>query len=450
MRKNRSGKWQALLAAFLLSGVCLLCGCGNQEEQGPIVITYGTLHLDIAMENWIASWNQAQDAYRVEVKIYEDSDTGRTQLNNEIIVGKGPDLLDLSDINVADYAVKGILEDLYPYLDREKRVTREMLMQGVMESYELEGKLCGIPMGYSFETLLGKKKKVGDAKDWTTDKMLTLMQELKEGEILMDALSPQGFLRATFAADMGSYVDMAEGKCYFEGEGFRRLLEAAASLEAGSLSEEAYADGLSDGSVLLERAYVTDVPSYLDYCSRFGGEEVSWVGFPSSQGGKAVLYTRMPIGMTALNDKKDGAWEFIASLLGEEFQKKYVMFLFPIRLSALEESFEEAKNQTSAAMSEGQGVAFEGQNAVSSGQDAASEGQDHGTKEQEQAPVTQEQIEGLLEMIRNSQSDSIFDPNIWNIVSEETAFLFDQGKEMEEVMQIIQNRATNYVQERGN
>lgn len=265
-----------LLHFFMFSFIVFaLAGCGKQEDQGPIVLTYGTLHTDISMERWIASWNQAQSKYRVEIRLYEDSDAGRTQLNKELVTGKGPDLLDLSDINVGSYAAKGVLEDLYPYLDRDSRVSRETLVQGVMQTYEFDGKLCGLPMGYSFETLLGKREKVGDAKDWTPEKTLELLDGLDEGELLMDALSPQGFLRAVFSADMSSYVDMAERKCYFEGEGFRRLLEAAAGLEVSGLSEEEHLKGLADGSILLERAYVSDVSGFLQYCDMFGGRSRS-------------------------------------------------------------------------------------------------------------------------------------------------------------------------------
>lgn len=400
--------------------VFLLAGCGDGAEQGPIVITYGTLNTDLSMESWIASWNRSQSRYRVEIKLYEDNDIGRMQLNKDLVTGRGPDLLDLSDINVANYAAKGVLEDLYPYLDRDERVARETLVQGVMQTYEFDGRLCGLPMGYYFETLLGKREKVGNAKDWTPDRLLGLLQGLDEEEFLMDALSPEGFLRAVFSADMSSYVDMAERRCYFEEAGFRKLLEAASGLEAGNLSEEEHAKGLADGSILLERAYVSDVSDYLNYCGMFGGEEVSWVGFPSGQGGRTVLYTRMPVGISALSQKKDAAWEFMVSLLGEEFQKNYVMFLFPIRMSVLVESLEAAKKKVPDVQ-----LAFE----------------------QEWVPATQEQIDALMELIRNSQSESIFDPNIWAIVREEAETLFEQGKEPEEVAGIIQNRVENYILE---
>lgn len=413
-------KWT--LSAALLALVFSLAGCGGQsKEQGPVVITYGTLHLDVSMERWIASWNRSQDRYRVEVRLYEDSDVGRTRLNNEIVAGKGPDLLDLSDINAANYAARGMLEDLNPYLEQDFRVNGEMLMQGVIQSFEFDGRLCGIPMGYSFETLLGKKEKVGAAGDWTVEKMLSLLRELGEGEILMDALSPEGLLRAVFHADMNSYVDMAAGKCYFEDEKFRNLLETAAGLTVSGLPEDEHAKGLAEGSILLERAYISNVSDYLDYCEMFGGGEVSWVGFPSGQGGKAVLYTRMPVGISSLSSRKDAAWEFLVSLLGEEFQRDYVMFLFPIRVSVLEESFEEAQKEKPAV--------------------AVLEGQ------RQRDPATEEQIDALKEGICNSRSNSMSDQNIWEIVREEASHLFEQEKDVEEVMKMIQNRAANYVSE---
>ena len=109
------------------------------------------------------------------------------------------------------------------------------------------------------------------------------------------------------------------------------------------------------------------------------------------------------------------------------------MFLFPVRISALEKSLEASKEEN---------VTFEGQTID------PPENDDITFEGRERTPATQEQIEALTDLISNSRSDSVYDPNIWNIVREEAAFLFDQGKDMEEVMRVIQNRALNYVQER--
>ncbi len=410
------------LIAIILAAILTLSGCNPREEaQGPVVITYATLNIDFEMEEQIAVWNQSQEECRIEIQNYEDSDVGRMQLNNDIVSGKGPDLLDLSDINVGNYAAKGILADLYPFIDADEQLSRQELVPGVIQTYEVNGKLYGIPLGYRFETLLGKKELVGDAVNWTTDKMLQRLQELKEDDVLLDALSPMGLLRAALAADMSSYVNWEKGECYFEDEKFRKLLELASCLEPPNMTMEETKERLSTGSLLLERAYISSVSEFQSYSEEFGGDELSWLGFPSEQGGKAILYTRMPIGILEMSENKDIAWKFISFLCGEEFQANHILFNFPIRLSALQESFQTAMGENPY---------------IEQPPDAP-----------EWIPATQREIDTLFAGICNSQSEAIFDANIWNIVYEETAPFFEGSKTMDEVINVIQSRVSLYVSE---
>lgn len=152
-------------------------------------MTYGTFYLDIEIEQWISEWNQSQEDYRIEIKEYEDSDVGRTQLN------------------------------------AEGGESRDDLVSGILEIYTQNHKLYGIPLGYRFETLLGKTELVGKASDWTTDKMIQMTQNLETDEYLLDGLAPLGLLRAVIATDMDSYVDWEKGECSFDGAKFRELLE---------------------------------------------------------------------------------------------------------------------------------------------------------------------------------------------------------------------------------
>ena len=397
-----------------------MAGCGKDEEQGPIILTYGTLNLDIEIEQWIAEWNQSQKHYRIEIKEYEDSDIGRTQLNNEIVSGHAPDILDLSDINVANYISKGILTDLYPFLDAEGEVWRDDLIPGILETYTQNNKLYGIPLGYRLETLLGKTELVGEAGDWTTDKMIQMTQALAADKYLLDGLAPLGLLRAVLATDMGSYVDWEKGECSFDGEKFRSLLELAASINLTFLPQEELDEKLADGSVLLNRVYISSVSDYQSSIDQFAGAAVSLVGFPSEDGGKAVLYDRMPIGITESCRNKEGAWQFVSSLLGEEFQRYHIKFVFPIRLSILQENFQDAMKEKDAEMFLGG---------------------------EPPRPATREEIDVLFEGICSAKSNRIFDSNIWNIIAEDAEPYFEGSKTIEEVMGLIQGRVSIYVSE---
>lgn len=198
-------------------------------------------------------------------------------------------------------------------------MSRDDLVPGILETYMQNNKLYGIPLGYRFETLLGKTELAGEASEWTTDKMIQMLQARAADEYLLDGLAPQGLLRAVLAADMGSYVDWEKGECSFDGGRFRRLLELAASIELSFLTQEELDEKLADGSVLLNRVYISSVSDYQSSIDQFAGAAVSCVGFPSGDGGKAVLYDRMPIGITESCQNKEGAWQFVSSLLGEEF-----------------------------------------------------------------------------------------------------------------------------------
>lgn len=250
--------------------------------------------------------------------------------------------------------------------------------------------------------------------------MMQITQNLAADEYLLDSLAPLGLLRAVLATDMGSYVDWEKGECSFDGGKFRRLLELAASVDLTFLTPEELDEKLADESVLLNRVYISSVSDYQSSIDQFAGAEVSWVGFPSEDGGSAVLYDRMPIGITESCQNKEGAWQFVSSLLGEEFQRYHVKFVFPIRLSILQESFQEAMKEKDAEMYLGG---------------------------EPPRPATQQEIDVLFEGICSARSNRIFDPNIWNIIAEDVEPYFEGGKTIEEVLDLIQGRVSIYVSE---
>ncbi len=410
---------RAAVAAALAAAA--LAGCGREEiREGTVVLTYATFSLDFEMEEWIGQWNQSQDDYRIEILEYEDSDVGRARLNNEIVSGKAPDLFDLLDLNVSSFIQKELLEDLNPYLDAEGTISREDLLLSVLQTYEENGCLYGIMPQFRLEILAGKKALVGDASDWTVEKLAELIENLAPGEVLVEGLAPMGMLRAVLAADMGDFVDWEEGVCFFDGEKFHKLLTTANAVETIYMEEKEWEAGLKEGKVLLSRLYVTELAEYVESVKAFGEGEISLLGFPSASGGRAVLTARMPVGISRMSENKDGAWEFVRSLLGEEFQKKHVNFCLPVRLDLLREEFEKVMTQNPY-------------------------GDDPAAKTWE--PAEKEEIDALYNGLCQMKYSGIFDETVWNIVSEEAEAYFEGQRSAEEVMDVIQSRASLYVSE---
>lgn len=426
-RENGSRKsgtlWTAALAAQVLAAaVCAaVTGCGKEEvQEGPVVLTYATFSLDLEMEDWIARWNQSQEKYHVEIREYENNDTGHALLNDEITSGKAPDLFDLSYVNVSSYIAKGVLMDLHPFLDRDETISGEELLPGVLATYEEGGGLYGIIPEFRLELLAGKRSLVGDVEDWTVDKLFGMIEGLSPQQVLVDSFAPMGLLRAVLATDMGEFVDWEAGTCSFDGEKFQKLLSTARSMETVYLDEKELEEGLSGGRVLLNRIYVTDLTEYVNSVKLFGNDEVSLLGFPSETGGRAVLTPRMPVGISQSCAAAEGAWEFVRSLLEEEFQTKHVRFCLPVNLRILREGFERV--MTTNPYGDGPGS---------------------DTWE----PATEEEIDALYDGLCRMKYSGIFDEEIWNIVAEEAEPYLNGEKDLQEVTEVIQGRAALYVSE---
>lgn len=410
-----------IILCFLLA---MLSGCkedrGDENANERVVLTYATLYLDTEMETWIAEWNKANADFYINVKEYGQGDyeTGLVQLNTDIVSGHIPDIIDFSDIDMAPYISKEIITDLYPFVDSDPQVNREDFVPGILRLYEKDGKLYSIALGYSLETLMGKKDIVGDPAQWNIDKMKQMIEEMPAQSYFIDNLGSIGLLRIVLMMGMDEYIDWETGQCFFNEDRFMRLLELANSMEAIPVAED-IEECLANGKLMLNRVYISGVSEYKEAVDMFRGEEVVCVGYPSAQGGKTLIQPYLPIGISNMCENKDVAWKFVRSLISEEFQNNHIRFNFPVLENSLEKEFEQALHPPVNSWS---------------------------MENTEKLP-SQEEINGLYEIINLSGGKFVFDTNIWDIIEEEAEFYFGGKKTVREVVEVIQNRVQNYIDE---
>ena len=136
-------------------------------------LTLACMNLDWNLRGQIVKFNRASDKYRIVVKDYSEyssmtyesagsngtmvtqSDDGLTKLNTEIMSGNVPDMILTDGLPVRQYAAKGLLEDLYPYIDAD--MGRDALITPVLDADSEDGKLYELPLSFSIVTATGFK-----------------------------------------------------------------------------------------------------------------------------------------------------------------------------------------------------------------------------------------------------------------------------------------------------
>lgn len=399
------------------------------DVKQKTVLTYATMYLDYMLRGEIIRFNKNNDTYRIEVKEYGNGDyeAGQTQLNSDIVSGNPPDLIDMgNNMNVSTYISKGILTDLYALIDSDPDLNQSDLVASAMQIYEQDGKLYGMPISFSVQTLMGRTSDVGDRQGWTLEEVKALLASKPEGTQLFDYASREVVMQILLSMDMNAYVDWSTGSCSFDSDDFIELLEFAATFPSAEnmdySNEEGMYTKLSSGKLLLLSMYFSEVNDFLAHASMFG-EPVTCIGYPSNSGSGSIIGANTAIGISEKSANKEGAWAFIRSLLTEDYQDN-LNWYFPVLESSLQREFEEA-------MKEEEGT--------------SSWGWDDYTYESR--PATAEEIATIRNVIDNARPMASYNTEILTIISEEAAPFFAGQKMAKEVADIIQSRVKIYVSE---
>ena len=190
---------------------------------------------DYDLSNRIVRFNRSHEDVRIEYKDYteynteDDLSVGMTKFMTEVMAGTLPDILPTRQLPYKQLAAKGLLEDLYPYMDADKDISREDFFPNLLAALEVNGALYQMVPAFSVETLTGAASIVGDTPGWTYDKFNEALAKMDEGCTPLDPyVTRDSVLSSLLYSDMDSYVDWTTGTVRFDSDSFKqRLLQAA-------------------------------------------------------------------------------------------------------------------------------------------------------------------------------------------------------------------------------
>ena len=415
----------------------------GSEVPEKKILTFGTFSLDYEMRKQVVKFNKTNATCRIEVKEYMQDDymAGIAQFNTDIVSGKCPDIIDLSMGSTKKYAAKGILEDLYPYMEKDPEMKKEDYLPNILKAFETEGKLFAMSPYFYINTVIAKTADVGDRKSISLDEVIDMAEKMPEGTELYDYASKENILRQYLMMNMDKYVNWTTGECTFNGDEFIKALEFANTFPK---EYKDIANGpntpekIRDGKLLMLNTSISSVQDYQMNSAIFN-EPISFIGIPTDrENGSTIGNAGSVLGMSSKSKYKDEAWQFIRSGITKEAQKPSKnnrRWGFPIRKDALEEQFK--LDMEKDYYDDGSGNKVEQPKTTWS----------YDTFNFEIMAATQEQIDILKDIIDGMDTLNDFDNQISDIIIEETASFFEGQKTAKESADIIQSRIQIYVNE---
>ena len=308
-----------------------------------------------------AKFNRENPNYGIMLVTYRDEANSEVTpvslMNNDIIAGNIPDMFLFDSVNfanadfsLANYEKKGMLVDLYEYINADSAFAADLL--GCAKTpFERDGKLYRLVDELAIVTLIGKTGAESAFENHTLAEFLDIAEGKNGNTELMRPRSQSEFAE-TMTRFITEFVDEENGVCSFDDEVFVRFLDYIKTLPASfDYDSHDYAgeiNGCRDGSILLMNYGITELYNTARLKAYFGANSLSdldFVGYPGQNGGGAAIVERSSYAISAMSEKeiRDGAWEFIKFLINYEVPDSFFSpsISIPSSRAALEKLIQE-------------------------------------------------------------------------------------------------------------
>lgn len=432
--------------------LALLSPTDSAAYQEKTILTFATLSLDYNTRSRIIAFNKSSDKYRIVIRDYSEFDAGDnrqaglTKLNTEILAGRIPDLLDTSgSMPIRMYAVKGMLENLWPYIEQDPELGRKGVMEHVLQAAEINGKLYQVFSSFSMQTVLGSPKVVGNRMGWTLSELKQALSSMPKGCQIFDQFDTKAsILSNVLSRNMNKYVDWIKGVCQFDSKDFISSLKFCNNfpkeIDFNNIEYEGTPARISAGQQMLLPVSLYNFTDIQMYKAMFGGE-VTFIGYPTESGIASNFSLGTGMAMSSTCEHKKAAWSVLRRLLlpGKD---EYIAD-FPTNRAAFDKLARESMTPEYAVDEDGNYI-LDG-----SGQpiEESKGGWMWDNLEIDLKATSQEEYDQIMALYKAIDSVENQDQTIYEIVLENASAYFSGDRSAEDMAKLIQSRVKLYVGE---
>ena len=445
------------------------------EVKEKTVLTLACMGLDWSLRSKIVEYNKSNDQYRIQVVDYseyatdDDYNAGITKLTTEIISGSVPDLFLTSSLPIDKYAAKGVVADLYTFMDGGSGLSRDYFVPQVLKAIEKDGKLYELPTKFSVETAYALSSIVDQYDTWNVAAVQDAMTQLQEGAtVFSTGWTKSSVLNNCLTRNLAAFVDWTTGKCTFDSEAFQQLLAFCNSFPDDSTSDDgiAYSSEAATVDTMDDPVWESDATrilsgkqlmattsfySFEDYIYNIYPvkDKVTFVGYPSESGEPGnSFYIQCPMAISSVTKYPDAAWDFVSTMIRQTNEDAESMYAFPISQEAFDKKMTAVMTEQYQLDENGEQVDWDEDGEPDKMPIGSYEVVENGESTWQQVyALTQEDIDQILSVINSATGIVDYDDEILSIVSDEVSAYFAGDKDVQTTANMIQSRVNLYVQE---
>lgn len=418
----------------------------NVPDKEMLVL--GTNYIANDLKQRVVDFNKSSQTHRIMIKDYsqyitnEDYMAGYTQLNNDIISGNVPDILVVDPYNMSleSYVSKGILADVGELIAKDEELSKEEYLTNVFDAHKIDGKLYEIIPSFYVSTYIGKKSLIGEPTEWSMQNAQAVVSKMPEGARLFSEMTRDGFISTMFEICGSEFVDVSTGKCFFDSPEFIELMEYAMTLPEemddsyyGEDWYNSYESQYREDRTLLSNCYLSGMEGMVYSINGSFGEDISFVGLPSSGGTGSAIYASNSYALSAKSKNLDVAWDFMKYYLADEYQQT-LEWQLPVSKERFDELAQKATKKP----------VYEDENGNEVEEDY------HYWMNEEDIilePLTQAQVDEITAFVASVDTKAYHNEDVRKILEEELDAYFSGQKSAQEVAGLIQSRVQLYVNE---
>ena len=403
-------------------------------ESEKVVLTLGVVGLLQGLEAAVTEYNRYQQGVQIQIIEYNKEqdgyDRGRDQMKLDIVTGKAPDILDVSAVDYDIFVEKGVLVDLYGFMQEDADCNKDMMISSVIEAYETNGSLYCISPSFLLWTMWGARTVTGGRTGVTLEEMIQILQENGRDLSAIDGFAAdEPVLKTLCTFGMDEFVDWDNKTCEFDGEYFKSILQFVKDYKGGYPSGSRI-ESIRNKEILLTNGLISSVTTY-QLEKGIYGEEIGFIGYPTAEGsGTAVNFMGAQLAIASGSKKQQEAWDFVKFYLLNGYDNQG----FPL-----------VKEQFDQVMAHAMEEEYATENGVQIRMIKGSYWMEDGSMHVYAA--TQEDVDAVVRLVESVSNRYRYHTELLNIINEEVGSYLSGQKDLDTVAGIIQNRATVYLQE---